>query len=426
MACKVLLTTTVGWPSVARLAHGFAAASCDVEAYAPPTAPVFASRYVSARHEYKPLSPIASLRAAIVQARPDLLVNCDDRAVAHALALYGATRDKEPGIAALIERSLGEPDSYPEMMSRSGFMACARSLGIRTPVTQAIFNGEELDSFIAGTELPVVLKSDGSWGGDGVVVARDRTGAHAAWQRLGQAPSRLRSLARAMLRRDAHYLNAAFSPETRNVSVQTFVAGRPAASAFACWNGAIVGAVYYDVLVAEGEIGPPNVIRRIECAEMEDATRKIARHYRLSGIHGLDFLRDSTGAAHLIEINPRATQGGALALGPGRDPPSALASCLVPDAGMRAPILNDTVAIFPREWLRDPASPWLRSAHHDVPWDDPAVLLACLRGTRPSAQGVKGTLARATDPANHAGPKTDETGVPVRGRRLTVPQPLRA
>jgi hypothetical protein len=48
-------------------------------------------------------------------------------------------------------------------------------------------------------------------------------------------------------------------------------------------------------------------------------------------------------------------------------------------AGTRAPILNDTVAIFPREWQRDPASPWLQLAHHDVPWDDPAVLLASLR-----------------------------------------------
>jgi hypothetical protein len=249
---------------------------------------------------------------------------------------------------------------------------------------------------MAETGLPIVLKADGSWGGDGVVVARSGAEALAALHRLGQPPSRLRSLARAMRRRDVHHLNAAISPAAAAVSAQRFVAGRPAASAFACWNGEVIAAIYYDVLVAQGEIGPPNVIRRVDCPEIEAATRKIAAHYRLSGIHGMDFLRDASGAVYLLEINPRATQGGALAFGPGRDLPAALASRLQPLAGMRAAILNDTVAIFPREWQRDPASPWLRSAHHDVPWDDPGVLLASLRGT--SVLKGLGPLRQASEP----------------------------
>jgi len=382
MACKILLTTTVGWPSVARLAHGFVAAGCSVDAHAPSDAPVFSSRYVDARHTYRALSPLASLRAAIVQARPALIIACDDRAVGHMLKLYSQTKGREPEIAALIERSLGEPASYPEMMSRSGFMARARSLDIRVPETRTISNDGELDGFIDQVGLPIVLKADGTWGGDGVIVAHSRAEAREALRRLGQAPKRLRSLLRAMRRRDAHHLNAAMSPAAAIVSAQAFVAGRTAASAFACWHGEILGSIYYDVLVADGEIGPPNVIRRVNCPEMETATRRIARHYRLSGIHGMDFVRDATGAVHLLEINPRATQGGTLAFGPGHDLPAAISARLQPETGMRTPILNDTVAIFPREWQRDPASPWLRSAHHDVPWDDPAVLLASLRGAR--------------------------------------------
>jgi hypothetical protein len=315
-----------------------------------------------------------------VESKPDLVVACDDRAVAHMLKLHGETRGRDPNIAGLIERSLGEPASYAEMMSRSGFLERASSLGIRVPQTRQISNAVELASFIAESGPPVVLKVDGSWGGDGVVVARNDREAHGAFRRLARAPSRLRSLARAMRRRDLHHVNAAISPVAPTVSAQRFVAGRPAASAFACWKGEVVGAIYYDVLVAQGEIGPPNVVRRVDCPEMESATRKIVAHYRLSGIHGMDFLRDPMGAVHLIEINPRATQGGTLAFGPGRDLPASLASCLHTPAGMRTPILNDIVAIFPREWQRDPASPWLRSAHHDVPWDDPAVLLASLRG----------------------------------------------
>jgi hypothetical protein len=38
---------------------------------------------------------------------------------------------------------------------------------------------------------------------------------------------------------------------------------------------------------------------------------------------------------------------------------------------------NNTIALFPQEWKRDPESPFLSSAYHDVPWDEPAVVSAC-------------------------------------------------
>jgi hypothetical protein len=35
---------------------------------------------------------------------------------------------------------------------------------------------------------------------------------------------------------------------------------------------------------------------------------------------------------------------------------------------------KDAIALFPQEWSRDPVSPWLQSAYHAVPWDDPDFL----------------------------------------------------
>ncbi|MGD0866872.1 MAG: hypothetical protein ABSA49_15090, partial [Rhizomicrobium sp.] len=73
------------------------------------------------------------------------------------------------------------------------------------------------------------------------------------------------------------------------------------------------------------------------------------------------------------------TQGGTLPFGAGRDLPAALASTLTSDPiGMRRPIDNEVVVFFPKEWQRNPASPYLKSGHHDVPWDDPAVMDAAL------------------------------------------------
>jgi hypothetical protein len=97
-------------------------------------------------------------------------------------------------------------------------------------------------------------------------------------------------------------------------------------------------------------------------------------------LHGLDFIRDAQGRVHLIEINPRGTQGGTLAFGPGRDLPASLASAAFGASGIRSAIPNDTVALFPREWRREPRSEWLKKGHHDVPWDDPAVFRAALGG----------------------------------------------
>jgi hypothetical protein len=382
MARKVLLVTTVGWTSTARYAGGFASASWMIDALCPPGAPVSLSRYIGQWHAYRPLRALSSLRGAIEKSAPDLLVACDDRAIGHLLRLYDQERrqDANSPVAALIRRSFGSPENFEAMMSRAGSMQAAAALGIRTPETCAVTSERDLDECLDRLGLPVVVKVDGSWGGDGVLVARTKDEAVRAFRRLLKPATRLRNLVRTAKRRDWHYLLAALSPPQQHVSLQKFVAGRSAASAFACWEGAITSALHYDVLVADGEIGPPNVIRRVDCPQMEEACRRVAEHYGLSGIYGLDFIRDSDGNVHLIEINPRTTQGGTLAFGEGRDLPSAIAASVSGrELSRRPPILRDVVVFFPREWQQNPSSPYLTSAYHDVPWDDPAVLFDCMR-----------------------------------------------
>src|SRR2546425_11953922 len=115
---------------------------------------------------------------------------------------------------------------------------------------------------------------------------------------------------------------------------------------------------------------------------MSVAVERMVRGLNLSGVHGFDFLLEAhTGNAYLIEINPRATQVGHLALGPGRDLPAALYAILAGKAVESAPKVtdNDTIALFPHEWIRNPTSAYLRSGYHDVPWEEPELLHACIR-----------------------------------------------
>jgi hypothetical protein len=397
MADRILIYATVSWPSAARYAGGFVAAGCEVFALSPDGAPVHASRYVVENYIYRPLAPLRSLRKAIGKSSPNLIIACDDRAVAHLLRLHQAEEKRAPAIAALVARSLGTPENYGRVLSRSGSLSELCSLGVRVPETLPVTNEMELDDCVAITGFPAVLKSDGSWGGDGVVIARTREEARAAYRKLSAPPARWRSLARAIRRNDAHFLLAALKPTASAVCVQRFITGHQAASAFAADKGTITAAFHYDVLVAQSMTGPPSVIRRVDCEEMDAACRAVTKCFGLSGLHGLDFIRDSSGAVHLIEINPRATQGGSLPFGAGRDLPSAIAASLVGQAvGAREAIDKDIVVFFPREWQRDPESPYLKSGFHEVPWDDPGIVSAILgvppkkrsRAARPLPTGV--------------------------------------
>lgn len=371
MALKILLAATVSWPSTARLAGAFASVGARVAALAPSNAPVMVSRYTQTRCIYRALAPIASFGSAIAAEAPDLIIPCDDRAVEILLELQN-------DVPELLTRSFGDFSSYPSLMTRNAFLAAARNLGIATPLTVAVHDLRALRDAAGGCGFPLVVKADGSWGGDGVAIVRNHEESEAAFLRLSNPPSPLRSLARAVRRGDPHHIREAFTAKAHAITVQSFVEGHPATTAFASWNGSLLGAIHADVLMAQNGNGPATVIRRVECDEMTRAAKEVAEHFRLSGLHGLDFMRDRAGKVHLLEVNPRATQLSALSFERAPD----LIAALMGAAGQKSlrrrhGIEGDVVALFPQEWRRDPASPYLESAHHDVPWDDPALIAAC-------------------------------------------------
>ena len=338
------------------------------------------SRFIDRSHSYSAFAPLEALRSAISTSGADFVIPCDDRAVRQML-LLGQYHGE---YSSLIARSLGRLQSYPTLMSRTDLIAAAEAEGIRVPPTRALASEADLESGLSHFGVPVVLKSDGSWGGDGVAVTYTRDQARAAWRRLSEPLSPLRALARSLRRRDGHHLADAIAPARPQLSMQLFVPGTPATTAFACWQGKVLGAVHVDVVQGDGATGPASVVRRSHDPAMDAAARKLAHRFGLSGLHGLDFIRDAAGDVHLLEINPRATQIAALAFGEAGDLPAAL-TARIADRTVpvrRAPVSADTVALFPQEWRRDPASPWLAAAHHDVPWDDPALLSACMAPPR--------------------------------------------
>lgn len=386
MTVKVLLATTVCWPSAGRLAGAFAAAGCSVDGLLPADHPAARSRYFGRVHPYRALGDISSFLEAAQQSCADLVVPLDDRAT----ALLLRARERAPDhIAALVAQSLGKTANYAKLMSRSGFIDAARDANIRTPLTRAIMSDADLEDAISEIGFPSVLKADGTWGGDGVIVVHDRDGALLAYRRLSSPPSLLRNLVRALRRSDAHFLRAALDTKPSAISMQQFIPGKPATTSFACWQGKLLAANHLETLAAQDANGPASVLRRIESDEMGEAAERLSARFELSGLHGLDYVRDDDGRAHLIEINPRSPQSSYLSFGPGRDLVSALVAKV--DCKAHAPrpgVAGDVVALFPQEWMRDPGSPYLTAAFHDVPWDDPALIRAWMesRAARPALE----------------------------------------
>jgi hypothetical protein len=393
MTAKILLATTVRWPSAARLAGAFASAGCKVEALLPSGHPAARSRYFGRTYVYRPFGAAASLREAIHLAHPDLIIALDDRATG---LLLRACKNAPKHVVTLIARSLGNPKNYPTLMSRSGFIDAARAAEIRTPLTRAIASEADLEDAFGEMGFPLVIKADGTWGGDGVVIAHDREDALLAYRKLADPPSLLRGAVRAIRRSDAHFLRAALETKSPGISAQQFIPGKPATTSFACWQGKLLAANHFETLAAQEANGPASVLRRFESEEMQNAAMRLAARFELSGLHGLDYVRDAEGKAYLIEINPRSPQTSYLGFGAGHDLVSALTARL--DGTAHAPrprVTGDVVALFPQEWMRDPASPFLTSAFHDVPWDDPALIRAWMesRAARPALDKWRAFMA---------------------------------
>jgi hypothetical protein len=385
----ILMATTSGWFPTARLAMALAYAGCTVDAVCPTRHPLGKIGTVRQTYGYRGLTPLMSFAHAIARANPDLIVPCDDLAALHLHGLY----QREGGhgkVAKLIERSLGSPESFPVVYARTPFMELAQEEGIRVPKTEVIANADDLKRWVGRMGFPTVLKANGTCGGEGVRVVDTLEEANRAFRKLQAPPLFVRAAKRAVVNHDKTLLWPALRRRRFVVNAQEYVVGREATSTVACWRGSVLASLHFEVLnKRDSAAGPSSVVRLIENAEMSAAAEKMVRRLNLSGLHGFDFMLEAhTGNAYLIEINPRATQVGHLALGPGRDLPAALYAALSGAPIHAAPKVteNDTIALFPQEWLRDPESAYLRTAYHDVPWEERELLRACVRlGQKKSA-----------------------------------------
>jgi hypothetical protein len=381
-APRVLLTDTDRRSYTARVAIGLSRAGCEVSAITTPGHPLLKTRVAKKTFSYSGLRPLESLVTALEVTKPQIVIPCDDRGVQHLHELYARTQQigKSNEIARLIECSMGAPSSFSIVSSRYALLSLAREEGILVPDTTLFGDHDQIRAGRQNLSYPIVLKSDGSWGGRGVRIADTPEQAESFFHEIAQPFRAGRAIKRFCVNRDPFWIRPFLHGVRPAVVAQSYIEGRPANCAVVCWKGKILAGIAVEVLSAEGPTGPANVVRVVEGHDMLTAAERIANRLSLSGFFGLDFMiQEHTGGSYLIEMNPRCTPPCHLQLGKGKDMIGALWAELSGQEYREQPAItqNDIIAYFPNS--EKPDSELLRQSFHDIPDGEPELLQELLQ-----------------------------------------------
>lgn len=420
----VLLAATVWWPLSARLAIRLIDNGCRVAALCPRGHLLRHVTGIETIYPYSSLRSLASLEAAIKAAQPDLIVPCDDRVVWQLHELYKC----RPALRPLIEASLGPASGYDIADSRERLLQVAQGLSIRVPETHCVTSEDDIHSWFSGASSSAVLKVDGSWGGEGVAIAHSEQQAIDGFRKLSERLGLGTAWKRLLVNRDPLSLWAWSKQTAPVITMQQFIAGRPANSMLACWRGELLGALSVEVVSSQGDTGAAIIVRIIENEEIFKAAKLLTSHLGLTGFYGLDFMLDhATGFAYLIEMNPRCTQLGHLPhLKQGGDLASLLYAKLTGglNPSPQLSVENDIVAFFPQAISWNPNSRFIRDGYHDVPWEQPRLVRELLLEPWPERQWIARLYHAFRAPRKVAAMEFELSGSSMEPRKQTGPGAL--
>ncbi len=429
---RILLTDTNRWPVVTRLTISFRRMGCNVAILCPtPGHPVQKVSGVGHIFHYSGFAPVDSLRTAIEAFDPDIVVPSCDRGVQHLHELHKISQSEGSAglkIATLIERSLGSPDSFPIVSSRRELLKMAQSEGILVPKMAAIESDTDLQLWNAKSEPPWMIKADGTWGGQGVRVAKDTTEAKRFFLEFTRRVSVVKLINRMLLNRDRGWVLFDWQHSRRSVIAQSMIKGRPANCAVVCWQGKVLAGIAVEVIRARGVTGPATVVQIVSGTEMIAAAEKITRCLGISGFFGLDFMIEKgTGATYLIEMNPRCTPPCPLPIGNGQNLVAAMWAQLTGQTlPSNQPLIEQSIiAYFPQALDSIDNIDDINLMHRDIPKGEPELIQELLHPW--SGRSIVGKLIDIVRRKQHRENASvsflmEETQAPIR-KECTVETP---
>lgn len=379
------------WP-VLRLAAPLAGAGFRVAAAAPAGSLADRARapeWLIALPQDDAASASRQLERWIAALRPDCLLPTDNRSSVFVDYLVARHTAADAPLAQLLARSLGAIDSYGDRLLKHRTMAAARSIGVAAPPGAAAADLEEALRIAGAIGFPVVLKRPVGGGGSGVVPCGDAAAVEAAFGALA-----MRDRHDSQGRRPPY---PTWFPPCLPIEVQRFVEGQPAMSCAVAHDGRLLAVLCALAERTGGPVAPSSVVRLLHHEGMLRITAEMAAAFRVTGFVSFDFvIEKGTGKPWLIECNPRPIGIAHLGSLVGVDLMQAYRRAMKGSARGAAsvPLAEAVVARFPTEWRRDPNSPWLTAAVHDVPRHEPDALEAFLATVGRSLSPVRTAIDR--------------------------------
>lgn len=407
MTPRALLVEMADWPMAAGLPRTLHAAGFRTAVLAKPGSLIRKSSHVDRFLEYSRwVLRHGTVVRAIRDWDPAVVIPCDDDAVEMLCRIRQDVARRRPwlvpaAVRRCLDRSLGSPACYPAKRGRIAQLEAFERAGVRTPAYSRVASTAEAEDFAGRFGYPVVLKSDASAAGQGVRICRSAAELEPAFVALSDQTAAPSGEPGGTLER---LLYGTGTPVRREISVQKFVRGREAMRLFVARDGEELGGISTVKLVRGNDgVGPATVVDFVDVPEMAEATRKLARAIGHGGLGSLDFLiEEETGRAYAIELNSRLTAVAHLGPLVGVDLAGMWRDSLegrpVRPARFRA---GGRVALFPREWMRDPSSIHLRECFVDAPREEPELLRAMVAWAeaRVPQHGRMDLSAMQSDPA---------------------------
>ena len=371
-----MVSTASRWLGTARMPRSLARAGFDVTLLAPRGSLALRSRFVSRsavlRDEATPMQWLLALIGMIRDVDPAIVIPCDEVAIRLLFELVHRPPPQLTGEAGarvrqLVTRSLGDPHHYETSIDKTLLPGAARALGIAVPRYAIAQSIDEAAVHADAIGYPVVLKRRYGFAGQGVAIIEE--------------PDRVKPAASVLLQ--PMQLDLGVRPTPR-LLVQAFVDGAMLSQTMVAWNGAPLAgfARTREIPFTPGK-GASAVVRLRRNPEIYDYTTRLCRAFGMNGFFSVQYIEPAGGGTPvLLEINRRIVTFMHLDEYGGVDLSAALYQHLAggPQTTPSDMPFDDggLIASFPREWLRDPDSAWLRDFPADVPWDDPEVFEAMI------------------------------------------------